>query len=119
MTLPRPLAQAGPDPINGMENLAHLDMAVLTLAPAAGLPPVLPLARQIDTSAVMLVIGYPARPGTSALVDPVTGRVSQEIALRLRLDLRPRRAQQQLRSSLRPGRGSGLLGLPMSRWSRR
>ena len=79
------VAQAGPDPIRSMENLAHLDMAVLKVAAGAqGLPRALPLARQIDTSAVMLVIGYPARPGTSALVDPATGRVSQEIANRLR-----------------------------------
>ncbi|MBV1895180.1 MAG: S8 family serine peptidase [Rhodobacteraceae bacterium] len=76
---------AGPDPIRGMENLLHLDAAILSLAPGAtGLPRELPFAQQVDTDADMMTIGYPARPGTSAFIDPATGKPSHEVARRLR-----------------------------------
>ncbi|OLS43828.1 hypothetical protein BV509_05430 [Rhodovulum sulfidophilum] len=79
------VVMAGPDPINGVERLGHLDMALLSLdATAPGLPRALPLARQMDEAADMVVIGYPARPGRSAFVDPATGAVSREIGNRLR-----------------------------------
>lgn len=79
------VVMAGPDPIGGVERLGHLDMALLSLdAAAPGLPRALPLARQLDDAAEMVVIGYPARPGTSAFVDPATGAISREIGTRLR-----------------------------------
>ncbi len=79
------VSMAGPDPIQGMENLNHLDCAMLRLdAGAAGLPRELPFARGLNTDADMMVIGYPARPGTSAFIDPATGKPSLEIAQRLR-----------------------------------
>ena len=77
--------QTGPDRIGDFERLDRLDLAVLSLeANGAALPRPLPLARELDEAADMVVIGFPARPGTSALIDPQTGEVSLEIADRLR-----------------------------------
>jgi serine protease len=80
--------QTGTDPVRGIENLAHLDMAVFGMA--AGMTGVtdtrrpLSLSRNLDPHADLMVIGYPAAPGTSALVDPNTGLVSTAIAQRLK-----------------------------------
>jgi V8-like Glu-specific endopeptidase len=77
--------QAGPRPINGIENLENLDMAILSIkASGAELPAPMKFAKDLDENSDIVVIGYPARPGTSALVDPKTGHVSHEIANRLR-----------------------------------
>lgn len=76
---------AGPNPINGLENLRNLDAAILNLVEdVSNLPPPLPFAKNLDTGADMVVIGFPARPGTSAIVDPKTGIPSHEIANRLK-----------------------------------
>lgn len=80
------VAQAGLLPIRGVERLDHLDMAVLEVDAGAvpeGAEP-LPFTRSLDPSADLMVIGFPARPGTAAMVDPATGVVSREMAERLR-----------------------------------
>ncbi len=80
------VAQAGPLPIGGLERLDHLDMAVLEIDPAQapeGATP-LPFTRSLDADADLMVIGFPARPGTAAMVDPATGLVNREMADRLR-----------------------------------
>lgn len=75
---------AGPNPINGLENLQNLDAAILALEDPANAPPALPFARNFDDQADMVIVGFPARPGTSAFIDPATGEPNIEIARRLR-----------------------------------
>ncbi|WP_210526910.1 S8 family serine peptidase [Rubellimicrobium arenae] len=79
---------AGRDPIRNIEFLEHLDLAILGMSDGStGVDAIrrpLPLARRIEPQADVMVIGFPAPPGTSAMVDPKTGLVSLEIAKRLR-----------------------------------
>lgn len=81
---------AGVDPTVGLVNFAHLDMALLSVeltnAARQSLPE--PLGCIADTAETtskgeLYVVGYPARPGTSAMLDPVTGQFSSEVAKRL------------------------------------
>lgn len=79
------VVQTGSRPIRGIEMLENLDMAILGMAPGqTGTPRALPFAKTLDPAADLMVIGFPARPGTSALIDPATGSVSKDIAERLR-----------------------------------
>jgi serine protease len=81
---------AGGQPIEGKVRLDHLDMALLDVETvnAAGrkLPKPLPLidARpELKTKGDMFTIGFPARPGTSSMIDPKTGAFSIEVSKRL------------------------------------
>jgi serine protease len=81
---------AGAQPIEGKVRLDHLDMALLEVETtnAAGdpLPQALPLidaCPELKTKGDMFTIGFPARPGTSSMIDPKTGAFSMEVSKRL------------------------------------
>jgi hypothetical protein len=81
---------AGAEPINNKVILKHLDMALLevetTNAAGLGLPkPVQPLKDRVELKQKgdMFTVGYPARPGTSSMIDPKTGAFSMEVSKRL------------------------------------
>lgn len=78
------VVQAGDQPIGRTERLDRLDMALLSVDPADGtLPPALDLARKVDPGLDLMLIGFPARYGTSAMLDPQTGKISTQIGARL------------------------------------
>jgi serine protease len=81
---------AGTDRTFGLINFSHLDMALISVEQTngAGRPLPGPLGviaegTRTTTKTELFVIGYPARPGTSAMKDPVTGQFSAEVAKRL------------------------------------
>lgn len=81
---------AGPEPIRGRVDFTHLDMALLSVETtnAAGKPlpqPIQPIADRPDLKQKqdLFTIGFPARPSTSAMVDPATGKLSLEVSKRL------------------------------------
>ncbi len=81
---------AGADPIHGRVLFSNLDMALLAVETtnAAGrqLPrAIAPIADRPDLSQKqdLFTIGFPARPSTSAMVDPTTGGFSLEVSKRL------------------------------------
>ncbi|MGZ8313260.1 MAG: trypsin-like peptidase domain-containing protein, partial [Allosphingosinicella sp.] len=72
---------AGPDRIGNTADVARLDMALLAMkadnghggvAPAPAPVPVTGLAQGVRPR--LAVVGYPARPGQSAVIDPDTGQ---------------------------------------------
>uniref|UniRef100_Q07HM2 Peptidase S8 and S53, subtilisin, kexin, sedolisin n=1 Tax=Rhodopseudomonas palustris (strain BisA53) TaxID=316055 RepID=Q07HM2_RHOP5 len=80
----------GPDPIENRVRFPHLDMALLqvetTNAAGQKLPPALPLIDEtpdLHQKGDMFIIGFPARPSTSSMVDPATGQFSVEVSKRL------------------------------------
>lgn len=84
------IVAAGADPIHGRVAFSQLDMALLAVETtnAAGqpLPQVIsPIAERPDLSQKqdLFTIGFPARPSTSAMVDPATGSFSLEVSKRL------------------------------------
>ena len=77
------VVMAGPNPIRGVEDFDNLDMAIVHVT--GDTPPPLAFARSPQPATEVMVIGYPARPGTSAMIDPATGDFNTEIADRLRL----------------------------------
>lgn len=77
---------AGPNTISNVVNLSHLDLALMEIATPTSAPTPLTLVGKENATASrseLFTIGYPARPGTSAMIDPKTGQFSQEIANRL------------------------------------
>jgi hypothetical protein len=81
---------AGAQPIDGKVRLDHLDMALLEVETtnAAGLKLPKPLSLidarpELKTKGDMFTIGFPARPGTSSMIDPKTGAFSIEVSKRL------------------------------------
>jgi len=86
----RSIIAAGKDPIDRTVFFPHLDMALLEVETAnssgAKLPKALHLiddAPELQQKGDLYVVGYPARPGTSAMVDPKTNEFSMEVAKRL------------------------------------
>jgi hypothetical protein len=84
------IAAAGADPIQGRVIFSHLDMALLVVETtnAAGkqLPRAIsPIADRPDLAQKqdLFTIGFPARPSTSAMLDPRTGSFSLEVSKRL------------------------------------
>jgi serine protease len=84
------IVAAGADPIHGRVHFSQLDMALLAVETtnAAGerLPQAIsPIADRPDLSQKqdLFTIGFPARPSTSAMVDPTTGDFSLEVSKRL------------------------------------
>jgi serine protease len=81
---------AGAQPIEGKVRLDHLDMALLEVETtnAAGLKLPKPMSLidsrpELKTKGDMFAIGFPARPGTSSMIDPKTGAFSIEVSKRL------------------------------------
>lgn len=81
---------AAPGRIDGTVNFAHLDMVLLEAETinAAGrtLPVAIPFVKEsrlAQKNREIGVVGFPARPGTSMMRDPVTGKVRQDIVQRL------------------------------------
>jgi serine protease len=84
------IVAAGADPIHGRVAFSQLDMALLAVEAtnAAGEPlpqPIPPIADRPDLSQKqeLFTIGFPARPSTSAMVDPNIGEFSLEVSKRL------------------------------------
>jgi serine protease len=84
------VAAAGRTPTFGRVDFANLDMAILEVetSNAAGtkLPKPVKLhadAAQAGSSGDLFLVGYPARPSTKSLIDPVTGQVRQDVAQRI------------------------------------
>lgn len=83
------VVEAGPDPIESLVRFPRLDMALLEVEtkngdaelPAA--PPLIGDRPALANKGDMFTIGYPARPGSSAMLDPKTGEFSLEVAKRL------------------------------------
>lgn len=81
---------AGPDAIQERVDFAHLDMALLAVEETnSSNTPLPPPYRLIGNTAnlrlkdYLFTMGYPARPSTSAMIDPSTRRFSPEVARRL------------------------------------
>ena len=81
---------AGPDPIEGKVRFPRLDMALLevetTNAAGKALPKPMSLVKdraELKQKGDMFTIGYPARPSTSAMIDPVTKQFSLDVSKRL------------------------------------
>ncbi len=77
---------AEPTATYGRVNFKVLDLVLLKVRPGSGFPE--PLAPRTTGTlfredSELFVLGYPARPGASAFVDPSTGKYSQEISDRL------------------------------------
>jgi hypothetical protein len=84
------IVAAGADPINGRVAFSHLDLALLAVETtnAAGTPlpkAISPIADRPDLTQKqdLFTIGFPARPSTSAMLDPKTGEFSLEVSQRL------------------------------------
>lgn len=78
------VAAAGAVPVGHSVDFGTLDMAVLTFGAAGPDLPPLDLRRELRSDTDLAVIGYPARPGSAAYINPVTGRPDREIGERLR-----------------------------------
>ncbi|KMK68467.1 S8 family serine peptidase [Puniceibacterium sp. IMCC21224] len=79
------VAITGPVPVSHSVDFANLDMAVLNIvAGGPDLPPPLDLRGELRGDIDLAVIGYPARHGSAAYINPATGRPDVEIGQRLR-----------------------------------
>jgi serine protease len=81
---------AGPDPIEGKVRFPRLDLALLEVetanATGQALPKPMRLIKdrpELTQKGDMFTIGYPARPSTSAMIDPVTKQFSLDVSKRL------------------------------------
>ena len=81
---------AGPSPIGRYADVAKLDMALLEVETTNVADKSLParvvtgdLPTGAEGPANLVIVGYPAQPDLAAIVDPSTGKVSDEMADRL------------------------------------
>ena len=75
----------GANAINSVVNFKNLDMALLQVdtAGTSAFPAAIDPVESPIVRGEMFTIGYPARPGTSSMIDPETGQFSIEISKRI------------------------------------
>ena len=79
------VAFAGPTPTHGKVNFKTLDLVLLKVKTGPGFPDRLQVRmdpEQLRENVELFVVGFPARPGAGAFVDPKTGKFDKRISER-------------------------------------